>query len=291
MNCFTKRLFSSIDSGPNLIFRKAKVSGKSIEDLKSSKVIVPGFKGEALYGTSPVLEALIAGRRKIFKLYIKRSVKDRRFEDGRVSKILSLAEELKIPVGRLTQAQFDRKTNFQLHNGVCIDASSMSFSDFNDECQQLLFLDGVLDPGNIGAIARTAFYFGISQLVLRSSRCPNLITPVMSKASSGALEHMSVSKLDDEKLSGFTLIGTVEPGSTNEKVPIIDIRNFTTDQGKKLALVLGDEGEGMSPLMRSLCEKLVTIPRLRENSSVNSLNVSVAAGIFLYHLNQTYIKE
>ncbi|KAK5967918.1 hypothetical protein GCK32_020349, partial [Trichostrongylus colubriformis] len=103
-------------SRPNLVFRKAKVLGKSVEDLRSLNVPVPKFRGEAVFGIYPVREALAAGKRTFFALYIKDSVRSRSKDDERIAAILDHARILGLPVKRLTHSQFDKITDFQLHN-------------------------------------------------------------------------------------------------------------------------------------------------------------------------------
>ncbi|VDO87819.1 unnamed protein product [Heligmosomoides polygyrus] len=158
---------------PNLVYRKAKLAGKTVEELKSSDVPVPKLRGEAVFGVYPVLEALATGKRTIFGLYMKDTVRSRHKEDERISKILSHARNIGLPVKRLTHSQFDKLTDYQLHNGVCLDASPLGLLHIEDvSTVQLtsIYLDNVLDPGNLGAIARSAMFFGCGQIAYSEGR-------------------------------------------------------------------------------------------------------------------------
>ncbi|EPB76133.1 RNA methyltransferase, TrmH family, partial [Ancylostoma ceylanicum] len=180
---------STASDRPNLIYRKAKITGKSLEELRSLNVPVPKFRGEAVFGVYPVLEALATGARDFFGLYVKDTVRARSSHDERISKILEHARMLGLPVRRLTHSQFDKITDFQLHNGICLDASPLRFSYHLSDMQlTTVYLDNVLDPGNFGAIARSALFFGCEQIAYAEGRGPSRITPAMSKASCGALE-------------------------------------------------------------------------------------------------------
>ncbi|CAJ0597984.1 unnamed protein product [Cylicocyclus nassatus] len=279
---------------PNLIYRKAKVTGKSLEELRSSNVPVPKFRGEAVFGVYPVLEALANETRDFFGLYIKDSVRSRCNHDERISKILEHARVLGLPVRRLTHSQFDKITDFQLHNGICLDASPLRFGhDVDDTQLTSLYLDNVLDPGNLGAIARSAMFFGCNQIVCSEGRGPSKITPAMSKASCGALECFRVTRVPSFtsfyeilKRAGALFIGTSDAVSARKfGKPAIELEALEVEKEQELVLVLGDEGSGVSNEVMTNCDVLLTItsPSMRK-TSINSLNVSVVAGILLHHI-------
>ncbi|KAF8794200.1 rRNA methyltransferase 1 like protein [Argiope bruennichi] len=155
-----------------------------------------------------------------------------------------------------------------------------------------LVLDEILDPMNVGAVIRSAQYFGIDKLfVVKGSSCK--LSPTVSKASCGALEVMDIyqiqkfeSFLQMKKDQGWNIISTVaycEDGSEASN-QITDVTDFRIS--RPTILILGNEGKGVSPEIQKLCDTFVSIPpenNLQEG--IDSLNVSVAAGIILYSLS------
>ncbi|EYB87223.1 hypothetical protein Y032_0266g698 [Ancylostoma ceylanicum] len=327
---------STASDRPNLIYRKAKITGKSLEELRSLNVPVPKFRGEAVFGVYPVLEALATGARDFFGLYVKDTVRARSSHDERISKILEHARMLGLPVRRLTHSQFDKITDFQLHNGICLDASPLRFSYHLSDMQlTTVYLDNVLDPGNFGAIARSALFFGCEQIAYAEGRgcqenpiacfgedsCPSgavalrdflgrgkataidahsecscrpsRITPAMSKASCGALECSRVVRVPSFlsfhktlKSAGAVFVGTSDAVSARKfGKPTIELNELEVQSGQKLVVVLGDEGLGVSDEVMNNCDILLSISSsCAKQTSVNSLNVSVVAGILLHHI-------
>ncbi|WKY02183.1 hypothetical protein Q1695_015864 [Nippostrongylus brasiliensis] len=279
---------------PNLIYRKAKITGKSVEELKSSAVPVPKFRGEAVFGVYPVLEALAAGTRTFFNLYIKDTVRSRSKDDERIASILDHARILGLPVKRLTSSQFDKITDFQLHNGVCLDASPLIFArEVSDSQLTSIFLDKVLDPGNLGAIARSALFFGCGQIAFAEGRGPSRITPAMSKASCGALETFRITCVPSFdsfysilKPAGAKFIGTADPQAVRKYgKPHVELEKLELQRDEKIVVILGDEGLGVSDDVMRKCDMLLSIKSAGpKRTSVNSLNVSVVAGILLHHI-------
>ncbi|KAK6052244.1 glycosyl hydrolase family 38 protein, partial [Cooperia oncophora] len=142
-------------------------------------------------------------------------------DDQRISAILDRARILGLPVKRLTHSQFDKITDFQLHNGICLDASPLSLArEVSSNHLTSIYLDNVLDPGNLGAIARSATFFGCYQIAFSDGRGPSRITPAMSKASCGALESFRVARVpsfahfhESLKSAGASFIGTSDASS------------------------------------------------------------------------------
>lgn len=142
---------------------------------------------------------------------------------------------------------------------------------------RIVVLDGIMDPHNLGAIIRSAKAFQADALVMRKKRTAP-ITPVVYKASAGLIEHLPIVEVANIHQTLLTLkkhnIWTY--GLAGEAAQ--SIRDLAPDE--RLAWVLGSEGEGLSPLVKKTVDQLVKIPM---HSDVESLNVSVAAAIALYH--------
>lgn len=142
----------------------------------------------------------------------------------------------------------------------------------------IVAMDGITDPHNLGAIARSAECSGVNGVVL-SVRFSAPITPVAVKASAGALEHLPlarVQRISDALMAmrarGFTIVGTAMEGTAA----------YDADVYKGPCVVLiGSEGEGLHPRLLELCDHVVTIPM---HGRIESLNASVAAGVVLFEI-------
>jgi 23S rRNA (guanosine2251-2'-O)-methyltransferase len=137
-------------------------------------------------------------------------------------------------------------------------------------------LDNILDPQNLGAIIRTALCVGIDGVIMPKDRSAP-ISPAVSRASAGALEHIRLSRVTNLvqtikqcKKSGLWIMG-LDKGAEQCL--------YDGDMTGSLAIVLGGEQKGIRPLVKKHCDFLVAIPQL---GAVDSLNVSVAAAVAMY---------
>ncbi|MFA9408590.1 MAG: 23S rRNA (guanosine(2251)-2'-O)-methyltransferase RlmB, partial [Candidatus Dadabacteria bacterium] len=143
----------------------------------------------------------------------------------------------------------------------------------------LIILDHLEDPQNLGAIIRTADVLGAHGVVIPKDRAAS-VTPAVVKASSGAVSYMPVSRvvnlanvIRDLKKGGVWIVGADSSSSTS--VHQEDFKNLD------IALVIGNEGKGLSQKIKSECDFLVSIP---QSGKVSSLNASVAAGVMIYEI-------
>ncbi|PAV56367.1 hypothetical protein WR25_15479 [Diploscapter pachys] len=281
--------------GTTQLFNIAKKTKQSPEKVRhiTNKVKVPKFKGEAIYGIYPVLEALRAGRRHFYSLHIKNSVKERKEENTAIKELLELAGQKHVHIYPAEAVQLDKLTQFQLHNGVCADVDPLKYAMLEDFASTSVFLDGVLDPGNIGAIARCAYFFGADHLVYCHDKGPERITPSMLRASAGAIEHLKIGRVKTienyvkfVKYNNAQIVITCDSESAQRRPnKIDDIPLHEWKPTEKTALILGDEGQGVSEELVEQCDVAVSIPNLaRKKTSINSINVSVVAGIVLHHI-------
>jgi len=229
-----------------------------------------------IYGINPVLEALRA--RKVTALRVSPRA------DERLTALVRQAEEQEVPVKRVTADELDRLAGGagQRHQGVVAemeDAGSYSVEELVASAQGaplIVVLDSIEDPHNVGAILRTVDAAGASGLV-RQSRHAARLDGAAAKASAGAVSHVKVAEvvniaraLEDLKQAGVWTVGLV--GEAPKPYDEID---WTLPS----AVVLGAEGSGLRRLVRERCDWLVSIPMA---GHVQSLNVSVAAGIALF---------
>lgn len=164
-----------------------------------------------------------------------------------------------------------------------------------DPLPVILALYRIQDPQNLGAILRSSFFFGVSQVVLSEPRSGVLsrITPAVSSASSGAAEHVNISQavsleqlLEEAKDSGYDVIGTTMSSSHPHYVPY----HRLGERSRASILVLGNEHDGLPPNILSKCTVLTSIPSRcgppsLKGHNLDSLNVGVAAGILLASLS------
>jgi len=227
-----------------------------------------------IYGINPVLEALRAKR--VTRLRVSARA------DKRMDEVLALAGAQRVPVERADPQALERASRGGVHQGVVAEvaqAPDYGIDDLartGDDVPLIVVLDGIEDPHNVGAILRTCDAAGVSG-VIRQTRHSAALDGVVGKASAGALATARIATVvniaravDELKSANVWTIGLA--GDAEESYTEID---WTLPS----ALVLGAEGGGLRRLVRETCDRVVRIPML---GAVDSLNVSVAAGVVLY---------
>lgn len=253
---------------------------------------------ELLYGLSPCLLALRAARRRVARLLLQAGKSGLQ---GERAELLREAEAQNIPVLRPRRQKLDALCGYQVHQGVCMEVSPLRpepWTEVGDgrpdgAPQQLwLVLEGLQDPRNLGAVLRSAHFLGVDKIITsRRNSCP--LTPVVSKASAGAMEVMAVFSTDDlagflqaKARQGWLVAGTVgctPDTSHHPEIPVTSCLEFLWD--RPTLLVLGNEGSGLSREAQASCQLLLTIlPGRQLPPGLESLNVSVAAGILLHSI-------
>ncbi len=225
-------------------------------------------------GFHPVREVLEKRPRAIEALLVQRGRKD-----ARASEIEELARGAGVPVRLVAKEELDRVAG-RAHNGVAARVAEREYDDV-EAClagpkgaRCVLFLDEVTDPGNLGAVLRTAAAAGAS--VVLTERHSAGLNEAVAKAAAGALERVRVGRvvnaarfLEQAKEAGFWIYGAAMAGESLWKV----------DVSGDAVLCLGSEGTGLRRLTRETCDRILSIPMA---AGSGSLNVSVAAGILLY---------
>ncbi|KAK0137569.1 rRNA methyltransferase 1, mitochondrial [Merluccius polli] len=251
---------------------------------------------EVVFGVSPCLLALTSGRREAFSLLVKEGDVSHRTS---VIKVCEEAHRRGVQIKRVSKKHLDRISAGRVHQGVCLQASPLSYLTEETACTESvkrsgliplwLVLDGVQDPMNLGAILRSAYFLGVDRVAtgLHNS-CP--LTPVVSKASSGAMEvidvygYESLEKMLKSKVSqGWHVVGTVGAQAEDHSTVVTRCTDF--QMTKPTLLLMGGEGEGVSRKLLPQCQTFLTIPPSRRLiPGIESLNVSVATGILLHSL-------
>ncbi len=238
------------------------------------------MKTEVLYGIHPVYEALSARRRHIHEVYLQRDS-----TSGRLARLASLADSQGIRIETTGSGELQTLAGTDGHQGVAARVGRYPLAALSDllaaagavdAAPFVLMLDNILDPQNLGAIVRTALCVGIDGVIMPKDRSAP-ITPAVSKASAGALEHMRlcrvtnlVQTIQQLKRSGLWIMGLDKDAEQSL---------FGGDMTGSLAIVLGGEQKGIRPLVKKHCDFLVSIPQL---GAVDSLNASVAAAVAMY---------
>jgi 23S rRNA (guanosine2251-2'-O)-methyltransferase len=232
-----------------------------------------------IYGVNPVLEALRAGRVRRLRVGSR--------SDRRVEELVALARERGVPIERVDAQVVERAAKGGVHQGVLADlapARDYSIDELIASARPhpplIVVLDGIEDPHNVGAILRTAGAAGVHGIV-RQTRHSASLDGIVAKASAGALAHMRVADVvniaravEELKAAGVWTIGL--SGDASERYDEPDLTLPT-------AIVLGAEGSGLRRLVRERCDRLVSIPM---SGAVESLNVSVAAGVMLFEVQR-----
>ena len=227
-----------------------------------------------IHGKNPIREAIYQNR-KIYKLYIDNKFNDRQY--------LNFLDDKNIKYERLAKDKLNELTNNALHQGVVAQVDDYKYFEFEEvfkenKINRFVILDEITDPHNLGAILRTAEAAGIDGIIV-SKRQQAPLNATVAKVSSGAIEHVpviAVSNINNMILSlkklNFLIVGT--DGNAT-----YDYREIPKDQN--IAVILGSEGSGIRPLVKSNCDILVKIPM---HGKINSLNVSVAGALLMYEM-------
>mgnify|MGYP000707664284 CR=1 FL=1 len=242
--------------------------------------------GTYIFGRNPVLEALNEPERieKIFIEYGSRG--------HAINNIIIKAKKNKIPCTIIDKKKFVEHLNevpsdkinhqgviaiLKLYENLSLEELLNKTYD-NNKYPILIILDSIYDPHNLGAITRTAECAGASGLII-TEKNSSPITATAIKASSGALHHIPISKVKNllnciEKLkaSGYWIYGTSDKGTTIYTDKIYD---------RPIALIIGNEGKGISPSVIKNCDYVISIPI---KGKTQSLNASVSTGIILYEI-------
>jgi 23S rRNA (guanosine2251-2'-O)-methyltransferase len=240
---------------------------------------MPPQTSEVLFGRHPVLEALEAGRPCQRLLFARGS------GGPVINAIYAKVRELKLPYDVQERQALDRIADGN-HQGVIAYVAERAYADYEDmlkglKAQQgfVVFLDGIQDPHNLGAIVRSAHAAGADAVVVPERGAAGLNATV-AKAAAGALEHMPVCRVKNlprallaARDAGLWLTGLASDGER---------RFFELDFSGSVGLVVGSEGAGLRRLVREHCDFVAHIPMARPE--VGSFNASVAAGLGLYEI-------
>ncbi|MBK9164072.1 MAG: 23S rRNA (guanosine(2251)-2'-O)-methyltransferase RlmB [Acidobacteria bacterium] len=238
----------------------------------------PDNEGPIVYGVLPVMELLRSGKRQVVSIKITEGGRE-----SRLAELAGLARERRIPIENVPRRAMDsivpKGAN---HQGVVAFVEEVRYFSLDDVLEAaakpelLVLLDGVEDPRNLGAVIRTAECAGADGVVIPERRAAGM-TDTVAKAAAGATEFMKLAKvgnlnraIEELKEREIWVVGTSGDAE----------KDYTEwDWTQPTALVLGAEGSGLHRLVAENCDLLVKIPMY---GKIESLNVSVAAGVVLF---------
>ena len=234
------------------------MSQKKPQSRRQKPAEMPETENDRIAGRNPVMEALRSGAR-IDMLYVGQ-------ESGGLQEIISLAKEQGIPVKVVTESKLTQLTGGAVHQGVAAEGACGTYVSLEELLERaaekgepplLVLCDGIQDPHNLGAIIRTAEAAGAHGVIIPKRRSASLTLTNLASA-------MEILKKNNVWIYGTDAAGTSYTDA-----------DFTGGT----AFVIGSEGFGMSRLVGEKCDAMLSLPM---RGKVNSLNASVAAGIFLY---------
>lgn len=233
---------------------------------------------DIVYGVHAVTESLQANTGN--KLYIQDDLRGKN-----VDKMKALAADKKVSISWTPKKTLTEMTEGAVHQGFVLRVSEFAYADLSVILERaeaadnplILILDGLNDPHNFGSILRTADATNVTGVIIPKHRAVG-VTPVVAKTSTGAVEHVPIARvtnlsqtLDILKERGFWVFGTDMDGTPSTK----------WNTAGKLALIIGNEGKGISANIKKQVDEMITIPM---SGHVQSLNASVAAAVLMYEV-------
>ena len=233
---------------------------------------------DIVYGVHAVTESLEANTGN--KLYIQDDLRGKN-----VDAIKALAAEKKVSISWTPKKTLSDMTGGAVRQGFVLRVSEFAYSELSvimdkaelEENPLVLILDGLNDPHNFGSILRTADATQVTGVIIPKHRAVG-VTPVVAKTSTGAVEHIPIARvtnlsqtLDKLKEAGFWVFGTDMDGTPSHK----------WNTAGKVALIIGNEGKGISANIKKQVDEMITIPM---SGHVQSLNASVAAAVLMYEV-------
>ena len=247
-----------------------------------------GLGGTQIEGRQAVRQLLIAGRRRVKELWLSSElIRPDGSPDDAIADLVALAAANRVPVAHVARTKLDARARSEAPQGVIAFAAELPEADLDDVLGPpggrppfLVAVDGVTDPGNLGAILRNCDGAGVDAVLVPRHRAVH-ITPTVAKASAGAVEHVPIvlvpglpTTLAKLKERDIWIVGLDDAADRS----LFDIADLATDG---ICLVLGAEGRGLSRLVRERCDVVVAIPM---RGRIESLNVAAAAALATYEV-------
>mgnify|MGYP003341328327 FL=1 len=254
--------------------RDFKRAPRPSRNMKPTEDVVTGRNSvvEALRAKIPAKELLIAERAEI---------------DERITESIRLAKQQNLPIKEMPKTKIDGIAPATVHQGIVLVIKPFQYKEFAQILNKakkpglIIGMDGVTDPHNLGAIVRSAAAFGADGVVIPERRNASM-TGSPWKSSAGAAARMPIAQvtnlvrsIEDAKKAGFFVVGLDADG--DQSLPDFNLAD------QSVYIIVGSEGKGLSRLVREKCDSILSIPM---QSSVESLNASVASALVLYWISE-----
>ena len=239
-----------------------------------------GYEESRIEGRNAVLEAFRSGK-TIDKLYVLDGC-----QDGPVKSIMREARKHDTIINYVAKERLDQLSETGKHQGVIAVSAAYEYAEVEDilaaaeekgEAPFIIILDGIEDPPNLGAIIRTANQAGAHGVIIPKRRAVGL-TPTVARTSAGAINYTPVAKVTN---ISNTMKELKDKGMWFVCADMDGTRMYDLDLTGPIGLVIGNEGEGVSPLVKKNCDMVASIPM---KGDIDSLNASVATGVLAYEI-------
>ena len=256
-----------------------------VGEMRRKAPVAKGLGGEQIEGRQAVRELLIGQRRKVREIWMAADIDPAPILDD----IEQIADAQRVQILEVPRRKLEETARSEAPQGIIAFAASLEEADFGALLKKkdgvapfLVAVDGVTDPGNLGALLRCCDGAGVTGVVLPKHRAVH-VTPTVAKSSAGAIEHVPMTlvsglptAIGQMKDKGIWVVG-LDDSSSNTLFDIGSLAN------EGICIVLGAEGKGLSRLVRDRCDTIVGIPMLGQ---VSSLNVSAAAALATYEVTR-----
>ncbi len=249
---------------------------------------------DLLWGIHPVLESLQQSPERLCEIFLQ---KERHGE--KLEQLIAVARNKHVRLNFVDRLKITGEGGSQIrHQGVIARTTQAEFLEFSEfsarlrkrieqkEHCHIVVLDSLQDPHNVGAIIRSALASGAAGVLITRQRSAPL-GGTAAKSSAGAMAHIDICQvtnlvkaLKELKQTGFWIFGAVKDGDARSL--------YDTDLAVPACLVIGSEGKGIRPLVKKECDMLLSIPM---KGTLDSLNSSVAAGVFLFEIMRQHLSR
>ena len=276
-------------AAPKRFDKRFDKPAKKTEAAVTAPPVVEREDSGMVYGRNAVIELLKSGK-TIDKLFVQSGQRE-----GSITVIFSEAVKKSIPIIEVEKVKLDSMINNSAHQGVIALASEKEYCSIEDilkiaknknEKPFILIADKIMDPHNLGAIIRTAECAGVHGIIIPKRNAAG-VSPIVAKTSAGASIHMAIAKvaniasaIEELKEEGVWVFAAVsEPDADGENT-----KDYTeAEYDVPIALVVGNEGEGLSPILIQKSDYQIKIPML---GAIESLNVSCASAVLMYEASR-----
>lgn len=241
---------------------------------------------DMVFGRNPVAE-LIDGNRPVEKIFVAKGA------EGSIKQIIAKAGVKGIPTVQVERDALDKMAPFENHQGIIAITAAYEYKELSDIYKKaetsgepvfILVLDGIEDPHNLGAIIRSAECAGAHGVIIPKRRAVGL-TEVAAKAAAGAVEHVPCVRVTN---IGATIEQLKKDGLWIAACDMGGENYFDADLTGPIAVVIGNEGNGISRLVKEKCDFTVSMPLM---GHINSLNASNAAAVVCYEIRRQRMKK